>query len=276
MPFYSKQKSSCLPPVVPLTLGRMPSTIVPELQDLPETVAIGLSSFIDSALAAFGTELRSIVLYGSGAEGRLRPASDVNLVFVLASFDAAKAASLREPFAAAHAAIQVSVMFLLESEVGQAMESFGQKFSDIVRRHRVLHGPDPFAGVHVPRVAVIVRLKQVLLNLMMRLREAYVERGSTPERISELIADSAGPLRSCAATLLELEGKPAAHPKEALVNFVSGFGEPGWDQMLENISATRERRLLTPSAADATLIQMIEAAARLRARVDALQSGAQG
>ena len=87
---------------------------------------MGLSSFIDSALAAFGPELRSIILYGSGAEGRLRPASDVNLVFVLASFDAAKADALREPFAAAHAAIRVSVMFLLESEVGQAMESFGQ------------------------------------------------------------------------------------------------------------------------------------------------------
>lgn len=96
------------------------------------------------------------------------------------------------------------------------MESFGQKFSDVVRRHRVLHGPDPFAGVHVSRAAVIVRLKQVLLNLMLRLREAYVERGSMPERVAELIADSAGPLRSCAATMLELEGKPAAHPKEAL------------------------------------------------------------
>jgi hypothetical protein len=123
---------------------------------------------------------------------------------------------------------------------------------------------------------VIVRLKQVSLNLMLRLREAYVERGSTPERFSELIADSTGPLRSCAATLLELEGRPAAPPKEALANFVSGFGEPGWDKMLENISETRERRLLTASDADATLIQMIELAARLRARVDSLPGGAQG
>jgi hypothetical protein len=145
-----------------------------------------------------------------------------------------------------------------------------------VRRHRVLHGPDPFAGVHVSRAAVIVRLKQVSLNLMLRLLEAYVERGSMPERVAELIADSAGPLRSCAATMLELEGKPAAHPKEALANFVSGFSEPGWSTMLENISETRERRLLTATAADATLIQMIEVAARLRARVDALPGGAQG
>ena len=75
-------------------------------------------------------------------------------------------------------------MFLLASEVPAAMESFGQKFSDIVRRHRVILGPDPFAGVRVSRPAVILRTKQVLLNLILRMRESYVERGSTPERLS--------------------------------------------------------------------------------------------
>jgi len=38
---------------------------------------------------------------------------------LLASFDAAKAVALREPFAAAHAAIRVSVMFLLEGSAGE-------------------------------------------------------------------------------------------------------------------------------------------------------------
>jgi hypothetical protein len=260
----------------PAYIGPMASAIVRDLHDLPETVARGLSSFVDSALAAFGPELKSIVLYGSAAEGKLRPASDVNLVVVLDSFDAAKAASIRDAFAAAHAAVRLSAMFLLESEVEQAVEAFGQKFSDIVRRHRVLHGPDPFAGIGVPRAAVIMRTKQVLLNLILRMREAYVERGSMPERISELIAEWAGPLRSCAATLLELERKPAAPPKEALVNFVAALGEPGWDKVMEDISEARERHLLTASDADATLIRMIDLAARLRARVDSIPIAAQG
>jgi hypothetical protein len=211
------------------------------------------------------------VLYGSGAEGRLRAASDVNLLLVLSSFDAAKADAIRQPFAAAHAAIQLTAMFLLESEFEAAMTAFGQKFSDMVRRHRLLYGHDPFEGAHIPRTAVILRLKQVLLNLTLRLREAYVERGSTPERVSGLIADSAGPLRSCAATLLELEAKPALAPKEALVQFVLGFGEPGWEEILAHVSEARERRLLSAETADATLFRMIELAKRLRARADALQ-----
>jgi N-methylhydantoinase A/oxoprolinase/acetone carboxylase beta subunit len=161
-------------------------------------------------------------------------------------------------------------MFLLESEVRPAMESFGQKFSDIVRRHRVLYGTDPFAGAKIPREVVIVRVKQVLLNLTLRLRTSYVQRGATPERISGLIADTAGPLRSCAATLDELEGKPAVPPKEALANFAATLGEPAWAQVLARISEVRDEHLLDAAAADQTLLCLIDLAARLRVRVDAL------
>ena len=134
----------------------------------------------------------------------------------------------------------------------------------------MLYGADPFEASSIPRAAVLLRVKQVLLNLTLRLREAYVERGTTPERVSELVADSAGPLRSCAATLLELEAKPPLPPKEALIQFVQGFGEPGWDEVLARISEARETRTLSADAADSTLFHMIELAARLRARAEAL------
>jgi hypothetical protein len=163
-----------------------------ELKDLPAPVAQGLTSFLDSALAIFGAELSSAILYGSAAEGRLRPASDVNLLLILKSFTATQADALRSPFAAAQAAIRLNAMFLLESEVEAAKTCFAQKFSDIVRRHRVLHGSDPFMGAQVPRAAVIQRVRQVLLNLTLRLREAYLESGPWTRRIRQ---DRGNPLR---------------------------------------------------------------------------------
>lgn len=247
----------------------MPQPIA-ELHDLPETTATVLTNFVDAARQAFGDDLRSIVLYGSGAEGRLRRSSDVNLLLVLSLFDSSKAGAIRGQFSLAGSAVRLTAMFLLESEIQAASELFAQKFSDILRRHRVLYGPDPFAGVTIPRASIISRLKQVLLNLTLRLREAYVERGSTPERVSAIIADSAGPLRSCAATILFLEGKPGSHPKEALINFVTSLNEPGWDQVLAHISETRERGPLSPEVADATLFRLVELAQRLRVRVEAL------
>ena len=248
----------------------MPNAIA-ELHDAPETTAHAVANFVDAAQQAFGDDLRSVVLYGSGAEGRLRASSDVNLLLVLSEFDRKKADAIRSQFAAADSAVRLRAMFLLQSEVQPASESFAQKFSDILRRHRVLFGADPFAGVSIPRSSILWRLKQVLLNLTLRLREAYIDRGAAPEQISAVIADSAGPLRSCAATIQTLEGKPAAHPKEALVNFVASLNEPGWDEVLARISETRERELLSPDVADETLFRLIELAQRLRARVEALR-----
>jgi predicted nucleotidyltransferase len=247
----------------------MPQAIA-ELGDLPGKTAAAVTDFVDASREAFGDDLRSIVLYGSGAEGRLRATSDINLLLVLTTFDCKKANTIRGQFLMADAAVRLKAMFLLESEIRSASELFAQKFSDILRRHRVLYGPDPFAGLSIPQSAVVWRLKQVLLNLALRLREAYVQRGATPERVSTLVADSAGPLRSCAATLLALEGKPASQPKEALVSFVASLGEPGWDEVLAHISETREREFLAPDVAEATLFRLIDLAQRLRARVELL------
>ncbi len=250
----------------PMALG-----LAPELSDLPASTAAAITGFIQAALDLFGDDLRSIVLYGSAAEGRLRPASDVNLILVFSAFDPAKAAAIRGPYAAGEAAVRLTAMFLLESELSPACELFAQKFSDVIRRHRVLHGPDPFSNAAIPRPAVIIRLRQVLLNLALRLREAYVKRGSAPDRLSALIADSAGPLRSCAATLMELEGQPALPPKEALSRFALSLGEPGWETVLTHLSETRERASLSADDADATLLRLIVLSGRLRARAEALR-----
>src|SRR5947207_11107120 len=114
------------------TIASMPPSTAAKLDDLPEAVSRALASFLDAARQSFGADLRSIVLYGSAVEGRLRPTSDVNLLIVLSAFDPVKAATLRGPFLLAEAAIRLTAMLLLESEVRPALESFAQKFSDIL------------------------------------------------------------------------------------------------------------------------------------------------
>ena len=81
---------------------------------------------------------------------------------------------MREPMRLAQATVRMNVMFLLESEVPTAMDAFALKFTNIVSRRRVLYGTDPFVAVKPSRDAHIRRLKQVLLNLQLRLRERYV------------------------------------------------------------------------------------------------------
>jgi predicted nucleotidyltransferase len=237
-------------------------------RDLPGNVARALESFVEAAKSAFGSHLDAAVLYGSAAEGRLRSTSDVNVILVLKAFDGAKAALLREAMRVAHATVKLDAMFLLAGEVEAAAEAFPEKFADVKRRRRMLFGMDPFGDIDIPRQAEIARLRQVLLNLVLRMREAYVLRGLREEQLALVVADAAGPLRSVAAAMAELAGDPAPSPKEALERAARAV--PGAPAALDAMSQARERRFLPRGEAGPALLKIIELTDALRERAAAL------
>lgn len=240
------------------------------LPELPTQVSVVLTDFVAAAQAALATDLRSVVLFGSAAEGRLRATSDVNLLLLLTRFDQGRANELRTPLSVAQAAIRLSPMFILEAELPSAITAFAEKFSDVLRRRKVLFGSDPFVGVTIPREILITRLDQVLLNLILRLRDAYVTRGLREEQLAFAIADAAGPLRSCAATLLELDGQKENSPKVALEKFVQTSGNSTWIETLQRVSEAREQRILPPGVAGTNLLKLIEIAHQMRSGLNKL------
>jgi predicted nucleotidyltransferase len=229
---------------------------------LPEDVRRVIDSLVDSARASFGDSLRSVILYGSAAEGRLRATSDVNLLFILSRFDGVD--SFREPYRFAQAAANVTAMFVLEEELADAAESFAQKFADIARRHVVLHGEDLVAHIEIPRRARVRRLQQSLLNLTLRLRASYVESSLREEQCAIAVADAAGPLRAGAASILELEGRGTLAPKEALETLVRELGR--FDSLLPHISEAREERVLPAGQAAKIMFETLELARALHER----------
>ncbi|HEV8268393.1 MAG TPA: nucleotidyltransferase domain-containing protein [Thermoanaerobaculia bacterium] len=236
---------------------------------LPAPVRKELDDFVAAAESVFGEDLLSVVLFGSAAEGRLRSTSDVNVLLVLRAFDSRKADAFREPARLAWAAARLAPMFLVEEEVDAALVSFADKFADVLRRRIVLHGADPFAGKRIPRDATIARLRQVLLNLTLRLREAYVTRGLREEQLAIVIADAAGPLRSAAATILELEGTSPPQPKEALLRLAATLGD--YAAALESLSGAREQRVLPPGEAGPVLLALVSLARDMRRRVQRIE-----
>jgi predicted nucleotidyltransferase len=238
--------------------------------ELPEVVGRALAEFVAAARNALGTDLESIVLFGSAAEGKLRQTSDVNVIVVLRAFDATNVDALREPLRAAHAAVRLEPMFLLESEIRAAADAFAVKFADVLHRRRVLHGPDPFAGLTLSRTAEIARLRQVLLNLVLRLRHRYVLRSLRDEQTALIVADAAGPLRACAAALLELEGKPSPSAREALQRVAATLPGTNRNDLLKNLSEARETRSLAPEVGPRTVLGLIELAKAMYERIGEL------
>ena len=189
---------------------------IARLDGLPSHVSSGLSTFLATARDTFSADLVSAVLFGGAAEGRLGPTSDVNLLLVLRRFAPEKVVQLRDAFLAAEAAIKLRAMFVLEDELRSAAELFAQKFANILRRHRVVFGQDLLQPLRIPREAEVFRLRQVLLNLVVRLRDSCIGRGHRPEQVRLILADVLGPLRAACGTLLELEGAPMTDSNAAL------------------------------------------------------------
>jgi predicted nucleotidyltransferase len=239
-------------------------------RDLPGDVAGALADFVGACREALGDDLVSVVLFGSAAEGALRPTSDVNTIVVLRAFDPVRVDHLRGPLQVVRAAIRLSAMFLLREEIDAAARAFAQKFADVGRRRRVLLGDDPFAALAIPRAALVVRLDQILLNLALRLRATYLERGQYEDQLVAAVAHAAGPLRTSAASLLELEGRPARSPREALQRVAESLGDPGWAAVLAAVSRARETRQLVPGTAGEIVLQLADLAGAMRQRVRAL------
>src|SRR5260370_23809687 len=105
------------------------------IDQLSQPVRTALQVFVAGAQEAFAEDLLSVTLFGSAAEGRLRTTSDVNVIVVLSRCTPARLAAIGNAYRLAHAAIQLSAMFILDTEIAVAAEAFAVKFSDIAARH---------------------------------------------------------------------------------------------------------------------------------------------
>jgi hypothetical protein len=215
------------------------------LQDLPPTAATVLEEFVAALLEAAGPELESVVLFGSGAEGRLRSTSDLNLLVIAAELTLPQLDALRSALRAGRSAAGLTVMFLENTEVAAAAEAFAVKFSDIKARHRVLYGTSPFDSMQVSSEAALRRAGQVLLNLTLRLRERYVIEGDYEEQLARLLADVTGPIRASAATVIAVRDGRHPAPKAALEEL---FAERSWAGCLDGMSGVHRGEQLPAGA----------------------------
>lgn len=230
-----------------------------------------LTNFLASAQRTFSEDLHAAVLFGSAAEGALRKSSDVNLILVLRRFVPERAQLLRNDLETAEAAILLRVMFLEQDEIPAACEAFAQKFSDVLRCRVVLFGPDPFAGLTISRAAQVRRLRQVLLNLLLRLRETYTGQDVGSRSALSMLAESTGALRSSAVLLLVLEGREATKPKRALMKVAEQIAPGKFADVLAKLSQLREKGALPDADAQEVMIGMMELAAAMHRRAAALK-----
>jgi hypothetical protein len=110
----------------------------------------------------------------------------------------------------------LAVPLLLErEEFNRTLDVFPLEYGDIIARHVVIKGADPFAGVTVPpadlRRAIELQAKSHLIHL----REGFLETGGDPQAVARMIAASAPAFRTLLVNIARLAGDDEEDVAEA-------------------------------------------------------------
>ncbi len=182
-----------------------------------------LDELVKQLRAAYGTALRSIVLYGSSAGGEAgAKKQDHNVLVIVDSLDASR---LRAASAASRAWVDAgnhAPLTLTREEWLGSADIFPMEYADILDRHRVLHGEPPFGGIRVDPRDLRLQVEQETMGKLLRLRQGLLAAGNDQDRELELLSESLSPILVLFRAFLRLH---AAQPPKDNVQLVEAVGQ---------------------------------------------------
>ncbi|MFN2398417.1 MAG: hypothetical protein ABR543_07215 [Gemmatimonadaceae bacterium] len=181
-----------------------------------------LEELVKQLIAAYGSGLQAVVLYGSAAAGEHIPKkSDYNVLVIVDKLDLE---SLGREAAIARAWAEGGnppPLTLTLDEWRRSADIFAMEYADILERHRVLHGTLPFDGITVNRGALRHELEHEAMGKLLALRQGILAAGGDRKRLIELLSASLSTFMVLFRATLRLSGEKPPSDYEVLSGRVS-------------------------------------------------------
>jgi hypothetical protein len=138
-----------------------------------------------------GSNLLSVILYGSAATEEFHEGhSDLNILCITKSLG-------RDDLGKLHAASawwakkgHPAPLFFTLNELHHSADIFAIELLDIQAAHRVLHGEDVIASLHIPMDRHRLQVERELRNNTLRLRQHYLKHPADSRKTLELMTSS--------------------------------------------------------------------------------------
>lgn len=181
-----------------------------------------LDELVSQLRAAYGTALRSIVLYGSAAAGEHNPKkSDYNVLVIVDALDSARLMAASAASRAWAESGNPAPLTLTTAEWRGSADIFPMEYADILDRHRVLLGDPPFDGIHVDLKDLRLQLEQEAMGKLIKLRQGLLAAGNDGQRHLELLAASASAIMIIFRASLRMRGAVPPTDNVALADAVA-------------------------------------------------------
>jgi hypothetical protein len=150
-----------------------------------------IEEFVKRMRTAAGTNLESVILYGSAVAGDFHPEfSNLNLFCVLveSSFEGLKALA---PVARWwEGQKQPAPLFMTRNELQSSNDVFTIELLDMQQHHRVLYGEDVLLGLKIPMYLHRVQVEYELREKLLLLRHQFLLNSDNTRRLWELLVRS--------------------------------------------------------------------------------------
>ena len=175
-------------------------------------------AFIDDLRATHGSNLASVVLYGSAAVGDfVRKQSDYNLLIALHKITPkdlrAAQAPMREWSRLGH---PIPVYFTV-AELETAADVFPIEFHQMERARQVLYGVDVLANLKISDEFLRHQTEYELRSKLIQLRRRYISASTSAEGLTNLMAESLSSFTALFRAVLLVHGFEPPTAKRQIV-----------------------------------------------------------
>ena len=180
---------------------------------------------VEQLRAAYGAELRSVVLYGSAAAGEHIPKrSDYNILVVVDSLTLDRLSAAAAVARAWNEAGNPAPMTMTTREWRSSADIFAMEYADVLERHKILYGESPLEGIRVDSHDLRLQLEHEAMGKLLKLRQGVLASGGDPGRQLELLEASLSTIMVIFRAVARLEGATPSKDNVALSQMVAGYG----------------------------------------------------
>jgi hypothetical protein len=171
---------------------------------------------------AFGDDLISIILFGSGATGEYVPGkSDLNFLVVLADDSVSSLQRGMDAAARWRKRMVNTPLFMTRGYITSSLDSYPIEFLDMQANYTLIYGEDVLKSLSFRTSDVRMQCERELKGKLLHLRQAYLESQEKTKILREIIVSSITTFISIFQGLLYLKGKTIPRTREEIVQQVA-------------------------------------------------------
>lgn len=230
-----------------------------------------ITDFVNRLKQAGGANLECVALFGSAANGEFHADySDINILCVVNEISALALEKLAPVINAWTKKKYPAPLIFSRTELERSTDVFAIEMLDIRQRHRILHGNDIFANLHVPMDQHRVQLEHNLRTKLLTLRQSYIQVVGDDKRVRRLMLDSVSNFSTLFRhTLIAMGEQPAPHKADNIRRLAARTGfDPGIFLKLLQVRERKANESEIPAAS--AFAQYLDGISTVVQAVDAL------